>query len=67
MNTVGYTECSIQLGPLHGALTLHAKEFSLHVRIKVQLEIIMNERKPVGSMCCQSRTFPVEDKTHGRK
>jgi len=49
-DTVGYTEfrlfSNIQL--LHGAVTLQPKEFNLHVSSKVHLEIIMNERQPVG-------------------
>ena len=64
-DTVGYTEFSIQL--LHAAVALQPKAFSLHVSFKILLEISMNERRPVGSMWCESQTFPIEDKTHGRK
>src|SRR6218665_90779 len=65
-----YNEFSIPL--VHGVVTLQPKKFNLHVSIKVglHLEIIMNERQPVGSVwcqsMCQSRTFPIEDnKSHG--
>src|SRR6218665_2607086 len=67
LDTVGYTEFSIQL--LHGVVTLQPKELNLHVSIKAHLEIIMIERQPVGSVwcqrMCQRRTFLIEDKSHG--